>query len=84
MNKKEKKLWIVRLKPFWKLREDCYDNFRKQERKIEETIKEVTGEDLEFFYGDMYEGCTGIGHADWERRNSKKANYFPLIHGSDL
>ena len=83
MNKEEKKLWIKRLKPFWKLREKAYDKFRQREYEIEKAIKKATGEELEFFYGDMHEGCMGIGHTEYERRK-KGVGYFPLLHDREL
>ena len=83
MTNQEKKKWINRLKPFWKLREEAYNKFRKREYALEEAIKKATGEDLEFFYGDMDMGCCGIGHSDYERRK-KGRGYFPLIHDNEL
>ncbi len=83
MNKEEKKLWIKRLKPFWKEREKAYSKFRKREFEIEKAIKKATGEELEFFYGDMDMGCCGIGHTDYKRRK-KGVGYFPLLHDREL
>lgn len=83
MTNKEKKLWIERLKPFWKLREKAYSKLRKRELEIEKAMKHATGENLMFFYGEMHEGCSGIGHYDYERRE-KGVGYFPLIHSSEL
>ncbi len=84
MTKAEKKAWIKTLKHYWKLREEMYSAFCKNERGIEDMMKKELGEELEFFYGDMHEGCLGIGHADLDRRSSKKRGYFPLFHYHDL
>lgn len=83
MTNKEKKQWIERLKPFWEQREKAYDKFRKREFEIEKAIEKATGEVLEFFYGDMHEGCCGIGHSDYKRRK-KGVGYFPLINNREL
>ena len=78
-----KKLLIKKLKPYWKARELFLDTFRHRERELEERMKKELGEKLEFFYGDMHEGCLGIGHTDWKRRKRGK-NYFPLIQEHDF
>lgn len=78
MTKAEKKKWAKKLKGYWALREMAYGKFRLREAELEEAMKKDLGENLEFFYGDMHEGCLGIGHSDWERREKGK-NYFPLI-----
>jgi len=84
MNKAEKKKWIRKLRPFWKNRKLHYSIFRQAEFALEKKMKKELGEDLEFFYGDMHEGCLGIGHTDYNRRNSKKKGYFPLFQNSEF
>jgi hypothetical protein len=80
MTRKDKKIWIKKLRPFWILRNLAYDKFRKREMEIEKVMKKMTREDLEFIYCDG-EAC-GIGHADYNRRTGK--NSFPLIHDQEL
>ena len=46
---------------------------------LEAKILKETGEELIFFYGDMNEGCLGIGADDWDERKK-----FQLIHDTDL
>jgi hypothetical protein len=82
MTLKEKKLWIKKLKPFWKARDRHYINFIAIEHAIEFDMKNALGEDLEFFYVDGE--CVGIGHTDYSRRKRHNKNYFPLIQNSDL
>ena len=83
MTNADKKKWLNKLRIYWQVRDAHYTEFRKQEWNIEKRMKKETGEELEFFYTD--EGsCVGIGHSDYNRRSSKKKNYFPLFHDLDL
>lgn len=79
MNKREKKKWVEKLKGYWRLREMAYGKFSLREAELEEAMKKDLGEDLEFFYGDMHEGCLGIGHSDYSKRKK-----FPLFQRWDL
>ena len=79
MKKAEKKKWAKKLRGYWALREMVYGKFCLEERKLEEAMKKDLGEDLEFFYGDMHEGCLGIGHSDFSKRKK-----FPLFQREDL
>ena len=84
MTKSEKRRWAIKLKKYWERRDKALSAFHKIEGFIESEMYRELGEKLEFFYGDMHEGCLGIGHIDYDRRNSKKKDYFPLFDGWDL
>ncbi len=79
MTRKERKIWIKKLKPFWKKRSIMYDKFRKNEVALEDWMRKNIGEDLEFIYGDMDMGCIGIGHIDDGGRKG-----FPLFQQDEL
>ena len=79
MTNKQKSIWRKKLIKYWMLRGEAETKFRKYELELEKKMKEELGEELEFFYGDMHEGCLGIGHSDYNRRDSKKPNHFPLF-----
>ena len=83
MNKREYNKWVKKLRKYWKMREKEEKTFDLKEEQIEKLMREETGEELEFFYGDFGE-CCGIGHSDWKRHQRRKKNYFPLIHDVDL
>ena len=79
MTNRQKLIWRKKLIKYWMLRDKAETKFRKYELELEKKMKEELGEELEFFYGDMHEGCFGIGHSDYNRRDSKKPNHFPLF-----
>ena len=84
MTKSEKRRWVTKLKKYWNRRDVALSAFHKIEGFIESEMYKELGEKLEFFYGDMHEGCLGIGHTDYDRRDSKKRGYFPLFQEHEL
>lgn len=79
MKNKTKLQWLKKLKPFWMVRDQAYNKFRKCEYELEKEMKKELGEDLEFFYGDMDMGCCGIGHSNYNKRKK-----FPLFHNEEI
>jgi len=79
MNKKEYKKWVAKLVPYWNEHRKLEAAFRLKEVWLEAKILKETGRDLIFFYGDISEGCMGIGADNWNDRKK-----FPLIHDADL
>ena len=79
MDKKEYKKWVAKLVPYWNKHRELEAAFRLKEVWLEAKILKETGEELIFFYGDMNEGCLGIGADDLDERKK-----FPLSHDADL
>ncbi len=84
MTSKEKRKWAKKLTPYWKSWKQMHDEWRKNERILEGLMEKELGEKLEFIYGEMDMGCSGIGHSDYSRRNSKEKGYFPLFQAESL
>jgi len=79
MKKKEYQQWAKKLKKYWLEHRKLESDFNLAEARLEAKMLKETGRDLIFFYGEMNEGCAGIGADKYEERKD-----FNLIHDLDL